>query len=58
MPSVTDWISAVSSLMGAVVAGGALWAVVEVRTQIRLQRKQLKLDVENVYVNRYRSIMD
>lgn len=58
MPSVTDWISAVASSLGVIVAGGALWAIAGVRKQIALQRKQLKLDLENVYVARYWAIMD
>lgn len=58
MPLVTDWISAVASIIGTIVAAGALWAIFGVRRQIALQRRQLKLDLEHVYVGRYWSIMD
>lgn len=58
MPLITDWISAASSLIGALVAVGALWAIAGVKKQISLQRRQLKLDLEHVYVSRYWTIMD
>lgn len=57
-PSVTDWISAVSSVAAVAVGLGALVAVFAVRKQIKLQRRQLKLDLENVYLSRYWQIMD
>ena len=57
-PSVTDWISAVSSALAVVVGVFALVAVFGVRKQVRLQRRQLKLDLENVYVTRYWQVMD
>lgn len=58
MPLITDWISAIAAIFGALVGVGALVAVLAVRKQVKLQRKQLKLDLENVYLVRYWAIMD
>jgi hypothetical protein len=57
-PSVTDWISAISSSLAVLASLVALVAVFGVRKQVKLQRRQMKLELENVYVTRYWQIMD
>ena len=57
-PSATDWMSAVASVFGALVGIVALVAIFGFRKQIALHSRQLKLDLENVYVARYWQVMD
>src|SRR4051812_13156318 len=57
-PTITDWISAGAGVLAAAVGVFALLALLGVRRQIALQRRQLKLDLENVYVGRYWQVMD
>jgi len=56
--SVTDWISAIATAIAAVVGVAALVAIFGVRKQIALHSRQMKLDLENVYVARYWQVMD